>query len=227
MTSADYALKSDSRRPIALQPENAPTLRKSFWYQWRAVITATSIISCLALTVLSPSQIAADSAADVAFHLAGWLCFVAAVAIRLWATLYMGGRKGRAVVCEGPYSMCRNPLYIGTLLIALSQVFFFHSAILACGLILPVLVYLCGVVPAEEQYLSQKLGDEYRQYCARVPRWWPRFSQFHTPAVIELNVNGMWQECLRIRGWIWLPFLADAVGVLRTQPWWPQLFNLP
>jgi protein-S-isoprenylcysteine O-methyltransferase Ste14 len=230
MAPAETVFPLNANVPANVGSRNAvpsPTLRVSFWYQWRAVISATSLLTCLALTVLSPARIERGSWADLGFHAAGWLCFFAAIAIRLWATAYLGGRKGRAVVCDGPYSMVRNPLYIGTLCIILSQICFFESLTFACGIVLPLIVYMLGVVPAEEHYLGLKLGEEYREYCAEVPRWWPRFSQFTTPSVVEMNVNGMLQECLRIKNWIWLPFFADAMMMLRSQPWWPQLFNLP
>lgn len=227
MPPAEIALKLNSEVPSSSSQGNAPTLRFNFWYQWRAVISATSLLSCLALTVLSVPVIERGSALDRVSHAVGWICFLAAISIRLWATLYLGGRKGRAVICDGPYSVCRNPLYIGTFLVILSQVFFFESLTLAAGMVLPIIVYLVGVVPAEEHYLGLKLGDEYRQYCARVPRWIPRFSQFSTPPVIECKLKGLSQECWRIATWIWLPFLADCAGILRSQAWWPHLFNLP
>src|SRR5579871_4908400 len=150
MPSADLAVKLNSDASSSV---SQPTLRYNFWYQWRAVISATSLLTCLALTIFSVPQIQRGSAVDIAAHVMGWLCFLAAVTIRLWATLYLGGRKGRAVISEGPYSMCRNPLYIGTFLVVLSQVFFLESLTMALGMVLPVIIYMIGVVPAEEQYL--------------------------------------------------------------------------
>jgi len=31
---------------------------------------------------------------------------------RTWCTLYIGGRKNHELVTAGPYSVCRNPLYV-------------------------------------------------------------------------------------------------------------------
>lgn len=228
MSHAHAALKLDSDSSTSAAAAGpAPTLRFNFWFQWRAVISATSLLTCLALTVLSTPYVERGSWIDIATRAAGWLCFLSAVTIRMWASLYLGGRKGRMVICDGPYSVCRNPLYIGTLLLILSQVFFLQSLTLAVGMILPVIIYAIGVVPAEEHYLELKFGEEYRQYCRQVPRWIPRFRQFSTPEIVECKVIGLYKESLRIATWIWLPFLASAVEILRAQAWWPHLLNLP
>src|SRR5262249_52734718 len=119
MSTSEIASNLNSSFPQAATPvqNSAPTLRFNFWYQWRAVISATSLLTCLVLTVLSAPRIEPGSWADIAFHAGGWICFITAVSIRLWATLYLGGRKGRTVICDGPYSVVRNPLYIGTFLV--------------------------------------------------------------------------------------------------------------
>jgi protein-S-isoprenylcysteine O-methyltransferase Ste14 len=216
--------------PAAIVPENSAiqlppqspvadkSIKSSFWYQWRSVMTSVSFASCLTLGLFSAPRIIEGTFAAWILNGAGWTLFTAGLAIRLWATLYIGGRKAKGVIDLGPYSICRNPLYWGTLLVMLSQVLMFKSGIFAVGLILPILIYILGVVPAEEAYLSQKLGAEYIDYCRRVPRWRPRFSQFKSPEVIDVNLQGLNAELMRILGWIWLPFIVQAVCVMRMQP---------
>ncbi len=201
-------------------------IKHSFWYQWRSVITSACLLTCLALGLMSAPRVLEGTLAAWGLNAVGWTLFTAGVAIRLWATLYIGGRKAKGVVELGPYSICRNPLYWGTLLVVVSQVLLLKSGIFAVGMVIPMLIYMLGVVPAEEAYLTEKLGDEYLGYCSRVPRWWPRFSQYTSPEVIDLNVRGLRAECVRILGWIWLPFVVQTVCVLRMQPWWYAPLNL-
>lgn len=210
--------------------ENAVPARRlikhSFWYQWRSVITSTCLLTCLTLGLLSAPRVLEGTLAAWCLNAVGWAFFTAGVAIRLWATLYIGGRKAKGVVELGPYSVCRNPLYWGTLFVMVSEVLLLKSGIFALGLVIPILVYTLGVVPAEEAYLTEKLGDEYLGYCSRVPRWWPRLGQYTSPEIIDLNVRGLRAECVRILGWIWLPFVVQTLCVLRMQPWWYAPLNL-
>ncbi|MDB5389102.1 MAG: Isoprenylcysteine carboxyl methyltransferase family protein [Planctomycetaceae bacterium] len=207
-------------------PTADKSIKSSFWYQWRSVITSISILSCWSLGLLSAPRILEGSLSAWLLNAAGWTCFTMGLAIRLWATLYIGGRKAKGVIDLGPYSVCRNPLYWGTFLVMLSQVLMFKSGIFAVGLILPILIYLLGVVPAEEAYLSQKLGAEYLGYCQRVPRWWPRFSLYSSPDVVDVNIRGLKAELVRILGWIWLPLVMQTLCALRMQPGWYAPLNL-
>ena len=42
----------------------------------------------------------------------GIILIIACVLGRCWAILYIGGNKNRRLVTAGPYSLCRNPLYL-------------------------------------------------------------------------------------------------------------------
>jgi len=203
------------------------SLTRSLWYRQRALITAVSIFSCLTMGMLSPAWISEGS--WTAFHInnVAWTVFGMAIAVRLWASAYIGGRKSLAVVCEGPYSVCRNPLYWGTFLILVSMALFLKSGMFVVGMILPIALYLWGVVPAEEAVLRERLGFDYRAYCERVPRWWPSWKLYVASPVCQLQTEGIGKEVWRILGWCWLPFCAMLVCRLRMEPWWPQLFRLP
>lgn len=82
------------------------------------------------------------------------------------------------LVTEGMFGICRNPLYVGNLLIY-TGVFLMHGNpwVASIGIALFIFMYQC-IVYAEEEYLQNKFGDGYRAYCADVSRWLPRFSKF-------------------------------------------------
>ncbi|MBI2926001.1 MAG: isoprenylcysteine carboxylmethyltransferase family protein [Verrucomicrobia bacterium] len=141
--------------------------------------------------------------------------------MRFWSTLYIGGRKRHTLIDDGPYSVCRNPLYLGSFLLALSVGLFLKSFVFAIGLAAMVLIYVMTTVPAEEKDLRAILGAAYEDYCRRVPRFWPRFGLFHTEALVEVKMQFVWVEVKRMFVWVWLPILGELIGFLRGQPWWP------
>ena len=79
------------------------------------------------------------------------------------------------LVASGPFALVRNPLYIGNITLWVG------FAVLARLLwMVPVVVLLLGleyhaIVRWEERLLESRLGDGYRRYAERVPRWVPIF----------------------------------------------------
>ncbi len=188
--------------------------------------------AAIALIILAPFVLAAvfsrpwldpTSLGGLACAVLGWLFFFAGGIFRLWATLHIGGRKGRVVVDDGPYSLTRNPLYLGIFLMTLSVAAFLQSVALALGLVLAACSYLQVTVQSEERRLSAKLGQEFRDYCGRVSRFWPQPSTFQTPELLPVDVRCLAIECRRALRWVWIPLAAEAVMRLRIEAWWPEL----
>ncbi len=79
-----------------------------------------------------------------------------------------------ALAVRGIYKRTRNPMYQAFGLFMLGLAFAFGSDWIFLLFPLWVLVMHVGVVRREERYLAAKFGDDYRQYCERVPRYgWP------------------------------------------------------
>lgn len=68
-------------------------------------------------------------------------------------------------------------------------------------------VYHFFVVRNEERRLGELFGNIYRDYCARVPRFWPSFSGYHCPVMVTLDVRGV-QRALREVVWFLLAMIA-------------------
>lgn len=84
------------------------------------------------------------------------------------------------LVITGPYRWVRNPVATGVLGMLL-------GVGLVTGSVAVLLLFAVAVVLAhlqvrflEEPLLHQRFGDDYRQYCARVPRWIPRRPKDHS-----------------------------------------------
>ena len=179
------------------------------------------------LAALSVPLVKEESVADFLLGSAGWACFFLGAMFRWWATLFVGGRKDQELIVDGPYSICRNPLYLGTFLLTLSIAFFIHSLMFAIGLLIATPLYLWVTVPWEEARLRETFGRTYEEYCARVPKFVPSLAHFQSPPTIPVSSRGLMGEFRIASRWIWIPLLAEAFAHLKMEVWWPDVLRLP
>ncbi|RUU83351.1 isoprenylcysteine carboxylmethyltransferase family protein [Mesorhizobium sp. M7A.F.Ca.MR.362.00.0.0] len=92
---------------------------------------------------------------------------------RLWSILYIGGRKSAEVVTTGPYSVMRNPLYFFSTVAAVGIGTQTGSAIVAVASAVLCAAAFHIVTLREERHLTTVLGAPYKDYVARVPRFFP------------------------------------------------------
>jgi protein-S-isoprenylcysteine O-methyltransferase Ste14 len=156
-----------------------------------------------------------------------WIVFLAGACFRWWATLYIGGRKTKQLVSDGPYSICRNPIYLGTVLLTLSVAIFLQSVTLFIATLAVTVFYLTITVPIEEARLKSKHGRAFEEYCRRTPKFLPRFSLYRTPQELQVRLVGIRAEFLRMLQWSSIPLICYLVEHLRMLPNWPTPFFLP
>lgn len=105
----------------------------------------------------------------------GVAAVVAGLAVRAAASGHI--RKNAELTITGPYAYTRNPLYLGSILIAAGFLIAARSIwIVAATLVMFIFIYL-PVVRAEEKYL-QSAFPGYNAYAQGVPRFFPRFTPF-------------------------------------------------
>ncbi len=204
-----------------------PNTSDRWGFHARGLVGSLFLVTCGVLAAFAAQPIPALAKFEMRLQILGWALFVAGAAFRFWSTLYIGGRKAVEVVSDGPYSVCRNPLYVGTLLVALSFGVMAQSLTILAGVLLATVFYRWIAIPAEEAALAARLGEPFREYCRRTPRFWPRWSQFHTPSELTVNVRALRNELRRAIRWFWTPVLAQLIVLLRAEAWWPHLFWLP
>ncbi|HLY17397.1 MAG TPA: isoprenylcysteine carboxylmethyltransferase family protein [Bryobacteraceae bacterium] len=105
--------------------------------------------------------------------------------LRAWAAGHLA--KNRALASSGPYAYTRNPLYLGTALVAAGLVIASRSMGLGAlfGLVF-VGVYL-PVIQLEQQHL-RSLFPDYAAYAARVPALLPRMSPAGEPRAFQWSL---------------------------------------
>jgi protein-S-isoprenylcysteine O-methyltransferase Ste14 len=95
----------------------------------------------------------------------------------LWLRGYASGyvKKNRELTQTGPYAYTRNPLYLGSVLIAAGFAVALLSWQVAAMLAAMFLIIYVPVIASEERFLRSTFPD-FEVYCRRVPRLIPKAS---------------------------------------------------
>src|SRR6478736_3243495 len=93
------------------------------------------------------------------------------------AYIIRGGKNKKVyaedLVTTGIFAHCRNPLYVGNILM-LAGVGVLSNSLLYVVIMIPFFLFVYqAIVLAEENFLRNKFGEQFINYCARVNRWVP------------------------------------------------------
>ncbi len=144
-------------------------------FKIRTLIATMPLIFC----IFYPCS---DLSTSTVTLIAGTILFTAGLSMRIWAQQYLGYRipkkyrkaQRKKVVTGGPYQACRNPVYVGNILIIASLPLFAGAfRIVPLCLVWSFLTYHIVVSRYEEPHLLQKYGASYASYLQSVPRWIP------------------------------------------------------
>ena len=102
--------------------------------------------------------------------LAGAAFIIPGLTIRALASGYV--QKNERLATTGPYAYTRNPLYLGSFIMALGFVFAARSWWIVAILIVMFVAIYMPVIRAEEAFLAQHF-PEFADYARRVPRLLP------------------------------------------------------
>jgi hypothetical protein len=94
--------------------------------------------------------------------------------LRAWAAGTV--KKNRELTVSGPYAHTRNPLYLGSMLIAFGFALALLSLPVALVLAAGFLAIYVPVIASEERFLRATF-PEFEDYCRRVPRIIPRLTR--------------------------------------------------
>jgi len=160
-------------------------------------------------------------------ELVGYGLIVLATLGRIWATVYIGGRKDEELCQDGPYSISRNPLYVFSLLGAVGVILAAQKpAILA--IILPFFVYYYFVIRGEEARLLDFFGQEYADYSKRVGRILPTFKTYTSQESFTVYPKVLFRSMVHASIFMWIFMLLEVLEYLKKHTTLlPNLFTLP
>lgn len=202
-------------------------VRTNFSFRNRGLLGAAILGPLAFAATFSPPHVPEGQPLAWMLNGGAWIFFLLYVAIRIWATLFIGGNKDIRLQTDGPYSICRNPLYVGSFCFALAVTCMLKSTVFAAGVVLAFVVYLNFVVRAEEHFLNLLFGEAFTNYCHRTPPFWPRWSLLSSPTHLRVDLKRLKQECVRLGRAALIPIVLEVLMKFRSNPDWPQWFHLP
>ncbi len=136
--------------------------------------------------------------------------------LRAWAAGHLA--KNRELATSGPYAYMRNPLYLGTLTVALGMVISAQNIWLAALFAVVFLFVYLPAVELEEQHLRE-IFTEYGTYATRVNRFLPSRQVIGSQTPFSWRLYRINEEFKAALGWllaaawlIWRCWLARTVG---------------
>lgn len=175
----------------------------------RILFSRFIVVLSIALIFVTREVTTSESIAHSLLDLAGYSLVVICGMGRLYTTAFLGGHKNKELIMAGPFSVVRNPLYVFSWLGFTGFALF--STNLWVILIVPFSFMLLyhALVRREEEYLREKFGESFTAYCARVPRFIPRFSGFVQPEQLILTPHTFMRGLLDNIWWFAIPPLFE------------------
>jgi protein-S-isoprenylcysteine O-methyltransferase Ste14 len=135
------------------------------WMRWRVRMGYPVGAACLLLAHPTPRSIALGAA-------------VGAIGLFIRGVAAGHLRKGERLATTGLYAHLRNPLYLGSMILAVGFAVATHSwfALMLLGAYFAI--FYAAVIRREEKELQAKYGAAFDDYAAQVPRIWPRLTPF-------------------------------------------------
>ena len=102
-------------------------------------------------------------------------------------------RKDRELAVTGPYALTRNPLYLGSAILAAGFVVASHSWIAGSLVSLYFGIFYYAVMRNEEEDLRMRFGQDFNAYASRVPLFFPNpfaSGKPQSPASSGTNAEG-------------------------------------
>lgn len=109
----------------------------------------------------------------VKFLLAGLLVTIPGILLRTLASGHV--QKNEALATSGPYAHTRNPLYLGSLIIAVGFAVAARSWWITAAMVVFFVAVYVPVIRGEEKYLRSRF-PEFEKYAHEVPRLLPRLT---------------------------------------------------
>jgi protein-S-isoprenylcysteine O-methyltransferase Ste14 len=149
-----------------------------------------------------------------------WGIVVAALGLMVRAASAGYLRKDRELAIAGPYARTRNPLYLGSAILAAGFVIAGHSWVAGLLVSAYFAVFYYAVMRNEEEDLRLRFGAEFDTYAARVPLFFPKLFAGRDPAAAHAaDESFSWAQYRRNREYRAFLGTIGAMGMVWLRMW--------
>jgi protein-S-isoprenylcysteine O-methyltransferase Ste14 len=137
-------------------------------------------------------------------------------AIRIWSSGHI--HKNEVLTVTGPYSLTRNPLYLGSFILAAGFVVAMDVLWMSLVFLLFFVVVYWATIRWEEDKMKRKFPTQWEEYQRRIPRFFPLF---HPKCYIPDEFS--WSQVMKNRE-MWNAAAVLAVyAILWCKLLWPGI----
>ncbi|OPZ82827.1 MAG: Isoprenylcysteine carboxyl methyltransferase (ICMT) family protein [bacterium ADurb.Bin429] len=176
--------------------DSPPPAQQSFLVRRRTALPLVVLLLALPLILFTSHPWPEIGILDYSLNTLGYLLIFGGIIGRLWATLYIGGRKAETVMRTGPYSIVRHPLYVSNLLLGIGFGLLTENFILLGAIVVFFVIQYTATIRFEERLMLERFGEAYRSYQRDVPRFLPNFTRYTDEPPVSIHMPALRKELL-------------------------------
>lgn len=147
--------------------------------RWRKHATGLMFVIWLLAASVIGSMWQEHKLVGPVFAPVGCLLMGAGVIGRIWCLVCIAGFKNEELITDGPYSLCRNPLYFFSILATIGAGLGSGTVSFPILAVLGFAAWYPGVIRFESRNLAERHGEAYAAYARKTPLLIPSWRNFH------------------------------------------------
>jgi protein-S-isoprenylcysteine O-methyltransferase Ste14 len=166
-------------------------------------------------------------------HLVGSVLFFLGIMLtcvgffgRVWCLSFIQGRKKKVLVKEGPYSLCRHPLYLFSLIGGIGVGLCTQTLTIPLIFLAAFALYYPIVIRKEEEFLGS-IFEGYEAYKRESNALFPRWSKYSEGETVTMSARSFREELTEAAGSVAFIGLIGLVQGLQHAAILPTFFLLP
>jgi protein-S-isoprenylcysteine O-methyltransferase Ste14 len=201
------------------QSSSTPRLRFTLFY-YVALAVASAFVG---------PPMPADAWEGFALNTLSFTLITVAILGRLWCSAFIAGHKEEELITDGPYALCRHPLYGLSIIGGFGLGIATHTVGLTLLTLIVLTLLLASDARREEAKLEARHGEAFRAYARHTPRWLPalRRPRQPLPRRVQVPPDLYWKAFLDAGSFALLYLLIVTMTTLRETGLSPTLLHVP